>query len=316
MSSPTLDAFRDRFAARKQPVIVFNKSHSGSRMLAQLLDAAGIFVGSHLNESWDSLDLLELVELLVTRYYPDYSPLWDARRPPDLEVARLLDNVFARHLEGLRGDLNRPWGWKLCETVYALPVLHYCFPGARFIHLIRDGRDVAFCDHKAPDSGYWRKVYFNTDRIQTYAGLRLTPQAYRRQSHVFNAIHWVNSVSMGRAYGAMLRERYIEVRYEHLCRNFAATAPELLKAIGVENAREAIDRLLPTVRESSIGKHKAQSKPHLDQVLSIEKPLLLSLGYLEQDPEPGPQSLWRSHVADWLMDGWNKRWKQPPKRLS
>jgi hypothetical protein len=310
MSSPTLDAFRNRFARFQRPIIVFNKSHSGSRMLAQLLNAAGIFLGSHLNESWDSIDLLELVEFLVTRYYPDYSPLWDVHRPPDRELARLLDNVFARHLEGQKKDLNRPWGWKLCETVYALPVLDYCFPQARFVHLIRDGRDVAFCDHKAPDSGYWRKVYFNTDRIQTYAGLRLTPQAYRRQSHIFNAIHWANSVSLGRTYGALLRERYREVRYEDLCRDFARTAAELLKSIGVETGRDAIEGMLPTIRESSIGKYTAHSKTHQDQVLSIEKPLLLSLGYLEQDPEPWARSPWRSHLADRLIDSWKKRSKR------
>lgn len=307
MSSPTLDSFRDRFAARKQPVIVFNKSHSGSRMLAQFLSAAGVFMGSHLNESWDSLDLFELVEFLVTRYYPDYSPLWDPRRPPDLELAQLLDNVFARHLDGFQCDLNRSWGWKLCETVYVLPVLDYCFPRARFVHLIRDGRDVAFCDHKAPDSAFWRKVYFNTDRIQTFAGLRLTAQAYRRQSHIFNAIHWVNSVSLGRAHGAMLRERYIEMRYEDLCRNFAPTVAELLKAIGVEDAGDAIESALPAIRESSIGKYKRHSTSRLDDVLNIEKPLLLSLGYLEKDPESEPRSLWRSHLADRLIDRWKRR---------
>jgi hypothetical protein len=312
MSSPTLDPFRDRFAALKQPVIVFNKSHSGSRMLAQFLNAAGVFVGSHLNESWDSVDVLELVEFLVTRYYPDYSPLWDAHRPPDLELARLLDKVFARHLQGFDVDLNRPWGWKLCETVYALPVLDYCFPGARFVHLIRDGRDVAFCDHKAPDSGYWRKVYFNTDRIETYAGLRLTAPAYRRQSHIFNAIHWVNSVSLGRTHGALLRDRYTEVRYEDLCRDFVRAAPELLKVIGVESARGAVESMLPAIRESSIGKYETHSKQHQDRVLRIEKPLLLSLGYLEHDPEPRAGSLWRSHLADRLVDGWKTR----SKRLS
>ena len=83
MSSPTLDGFRDAFQRYGSPVIVFNKSHSGSRMLAQLLDGAGIAMGAHLNESWDSLNVIELVEYLVTRYYPDYSPLWQPERPAD-----------------------------------------------------------------------------------------------------------------------------------------------------------------------------------------------------------------------------------------
>ncbi len=70
MSSPTLDSFRDRFSSYSAPIIVFNKSHSGSRVLARLLEAAGVFMGSHLNESYDSLDIFQLVEYLVTALLP------------------------------------------------------------------------------------------------------------------------------------------------------------------------------------------------------------------------------------------------------
>jgi hypothetical protein len=307
MSSPTLDTFRDQFSHYPAPVIVFNKSHSGSRLLAELLDSAGVFMGSHLNESRDSIDILEMVEYLVTRYYPDYSPLWDPQRSPDLELTRLLRGVFERHLQDISDRPEQRWGWKLCETAYVLPVLDYCFPRAQYIHLIRDGRDVAFCDHKAPDSAFWRKIYFNTERIRTFSGLRLTPQAYRRQSYVFNAIHWVNSVSIGRCFGAMLRERYFEVRYEDLCRNFYPTAKQLLKAIGIEEVEEALHTMQPAIYGSSLGKYKTYSKRRLDRVLRIEKPLLLSLGYLEQDSEPARGFLWRSHLADGLIDRWKRR---------
>jgi hypothetical protein len=306
MSSPTLDGFRDRSSRYYPPIVVFNKSHSGSRVLAKLLESAGVFMGSHLNESHDSLDILILVEYLVTRYYPDYSPLWDQRRPPDLDLSRLLEKIFDGHLQGMNGGPVRPWGWKLCEAVYALPVLDYCFPGARFVHLIRDGRDVAFCDHKAPDSAFWRKVYFNTEHIRTFRGLRLTPQAYRRQSYIFNAIHWVNSVSTGRGFGAMLRERYLEVRYEDLCLNSASTARQLFDALGIEDGEQALRNMQPTVHGSSIGKYKAYPARWLDQVLRIEKPLLLSLGYLQTDPEPAAEFLWRSHTADRLIDRWKR----------
>ncbi len=304
MSSPTLDSFRDEFSGHPAPMIVFNKSHSGSRLLADVLGSAGVFMGSHLNESRDSLDIFELVEYLVTRYYPDYSPLFDPHRAPDTELARLMRNTFDEHLQDFRERGNRPWGWKLCETVYALPVLDYCFPRARFIHLIRDGRDVAFCDHKAPDSAFWRKVYFNTDRIRTFSGLRLTAQAYRRQSYLFNAIHWVNSVSVGRAFGAMLRERYLEVRYEDLCRNLDSTSEELFQALGIAGIGSAAR---PAAYLSSIGKHKSYPKPWLDRVLRIEKPLLLSLGYLETDSEPAEGMVWHSHMADSLIDRWKRK---------
>ncbi len=302
MSSPTLDPFRERFSNHRPPLIVFNKSHSGSRMLAELLDSAGVFLGSHLNDSWDSLDVFELVDYLVTRYYPDYSPLWDAGRPADNILAEVLERVFARHLRDADAGMGRPWGWKLCETVYILPVIDYCFPGARYVHLIRDGRDVAFCDHRGPDREFWRKVYFNTGRIRTFGGLRLTTLAYRRKSYFFNALHWVNSVSVGRAYGAMLRDRYLEVRYEDLCLNFAATARHLLDQLGIAPPEETLNRLRTGVYGSSIGKHKHRSKSDLREVLRIEKPLLLALGYLDADTERVSNFLWRSHWADVLVD--------------
>jgi len=302
MSSPSLDEFRRHMAGYPPPVVVFNKSHSGSRMLARFLSSAGIFMGSHLNESSDSLDVLELVEYLVTRYYPDYSPLWDSRNPADSDLSRLLHRVFARHLENYRG--HAPWGWKLCETTYILPVLDYCFPAARFLHLIRDGRDVAFCDHKAPDSPFWRKIYFNVGNIRTFGGLRLTPQAYRRQSHLFNALHWVNSVSMGRAFGAMLHDRYREIRYEDLCRDFENTIRPLSEFLGLDPGKLP----LPTeVYVSSVGKYQAKPRALLDPVVRIEKPLLLALKYLEEDHEPARRAPWRSDLADRLADRWRRR---------
>ena len=309
MSSPTLDGFRDAFLQYGPPVVVFNKSHSGSRMLAQLLDGAGIAMGAHLNESWDSLDVLELVEYLVTRYYPDYSPLWRVDQPADRELQRLIGRVFERHLEGIAA--GRRWGWKLCETVYILPVLDYCFPGAQFVHLIRDGRDVAFCDHKAPDSPLWRKIYFNTDRIRTQGGLRLSGPAYRRRSHLYNAIHWTNSVATGRAYGAMLRERYLEVRYEHLCRDLVGAATPVLEALGIADPAAAIDRLQPAVFTSSVGKFRRFPARWLKRVTAIEKPLLLELGYLAADTEPVAGWPWHSPWADAIIDRLRPRRPMP-----
>ena len=310
MSSPTLDGLRDAFQRYGSPVIVFNKSHSGSRMLAQLLDGAGIAMGAHLNESWDSLDVLELVEYLVTRYYPDYSPLWQPERPADRELQRLIGRVFERHLEGVAA--GRRWGWKLCETVFILPVLDYCFPAAKYVHLIRDGRDVAFCDHKGPDSPFWRKIYFNTDRIRTHAGLRLSAQAYRRRSYLYNAIHWSNSVATGRAYGAMLRERYLEVRYEQLCSDLVGAAQPLLTALDAPHPTPAIDRLQPTVFASSVGKYRRFPATWVGQVTAIEKPLLLELGYMAADTEAVAGWPWHSSWADALVDRWKRRWLQPP----
>jgi hypothetical protein len=78
-------------------------------------------------------------------------------RSPVDTLPALVREVMRRHLEGFDAGAARPWGWKLCETTYAVPVIDFLFPGAKFIHLIRDGRDVAFCDHHAPVPGSARR---------------------------------------------------------------------------------------------------------------------------------------------------------------
>ncbi len=117
---------RAHFQQFTPPVIIFNKSHSGSRLLAELVEAGGFFLGAHQNDSRDSVDVLELVEYLVCNYYPDYSPLWRNFSPPDFRLAELIKKTFDAHLEG--HSAGKPWGWKLCETAYIVPVLDFLFP--------------------------------------------------------------------------------------------------------------------------------------------------------------------------------------------
>jgi hypothetical protein len=297
----TLDAVSDAYAELNGPVIVYNKSHSGSRLLALLLIEGGIFMGAHRNESEDSLDVLALVEHLVRCYYPDYARLCSAGHATH-DVGRRVRECFDAHLEGFDRTSTLAWGWKLCESGYALPILARLFRRLRVVHLVRDGRDVAFCDHRGPDDPFWRKIYFDTDQIATWHGLRLTGPSYRRRSHLFNAVHWSNAVRVGRAYGSMLGERYLEVRYEDLCADFAATAERVLRFAGAPDPAGAISRVAPLVRLTSVGKHRRAPARALQEVVEIAKPELLSFGYLARDPERPRPSVRYSRFADDLLD--------------
>ncbi len=284
MVSP-LAVLRDRLAALPAPLIIYNKSHSGSRLLARVLRTQGVFLGAECNDSEDALPIFPLVELLVVRYYPNYHLLWPASAAAQAEVADTAAQAFARHLVGYNQQQHQAWGWKLCETLYAMPVLHFLFPQAKVVHLVRDGRDVAWSNHVAPELPFWRKVYFNTDKIERHRGLWLTNRAYERRPYLYNALHWVNSVETGRAYGAMLHDRYLEVRYEDLCHDFHKTLTRLLDTLGLKADRSAITQLASEVRLDSVGKFHHYPHRLQRRVLRIIEPTLRSFGYpLEPSP--------------------------------
>lgn len=268
---------RARLARFGPPIIVFNKSHSGSRLLAQVLSGAGVFMGAEVNESEDSLPVFEMVEYLVKAYYPDFSRFF---READTHALELLDDVFRRHLDGFPGGR---WGWKLCETGYVLPVVAALFPEARYVHLLRDGRDVAFSDHVAPRSAFWKKVYFNTDRIRRWHGLPLSSTTYRLISPLYNARHWANSVTVGRLYGAMAGERYREVRFEGLVLDFERTVRDLLAELDLPFDEQAMGALQATLRPDRIGRHRRESRFRRWLAARELEPALSAFGYGTDD---------------------------------
>ena len=256
--------------------VAFNKSHSGSRLLARLLQKAGVFLGAHLNDSLDAWDLLPVVRYLVTRHYPDFD---EVLRGADPLVAPMLEAALQSHLEGFRGGAGAAWGWKLCETVFVVPVVAQVWPEARFIHLVRDGRDVAFSDHTGPTDAFWRKVYFGRDDVSSWRGMGLDGPSYRRRPHLFNALHWASSVREGRRHARALGERVLEVRYEDLCSGFDGTAQRICGFLGVELEAGARDVLRATVGAASVGKFRSRPRRQVREVLEIIGELQAELGY-------------------------------------
>ncbi|HZZ87178.1 MAG TPA: sulfotransferase, partial [Caulobacteraceae bacterium] len=215
-------------------------------------------------------DLFELVRHLVEAHAPDYAPLLRDGEPG---LAERVASTFARHLDG-RPEVQR-WGWKLPETANAMPVVARLFPEARVIHLVRDGRDVAFSPFVAPKARFWRKIYFGDDRIRSWRGLAMTQRAYRRHGHLFNAARWVNSVTLGRSYGAPLAERYLEMSYEALVADPGAELARVAAFLGLAAASND----LPPVSAASIGKWRRQPAAHLAEIRPILEPTLGAFGY-------------------------------------
>jgi hypothetical protein len=268
------------------PIVAFSSSHSGSRFLARILSKSGVFIGAHLNgDSEDSLDVFRLLDYVARVHLPD---LRCATQGGDPELVPLAREVFAAHLQGWTP--GTPWGWKLCEVGQILPVIHWLFPNARYIHLIRDGRDVALSPFLAPKNPPWRQLYFGTDRVTSCHALPLTQRAYRRKAYLFNAARWVNGVTLGRAHGLMAGYRYLEVRYEDLVGNFEQTVATIARFIGMSLPDQVLASLAAQASKSRIGKWRNLPARELEELHYVLEPTLSCFGYgTEQAPVRRPR---------------------------
>jgi Sulfotransferase family len=126
-------------------------------------------------------------------------------------VTALFDRFAAARGKPLAGD-------KTPGYVRAIPVLHELWPEARFVHLIRDGRDVCL---SALD---WKKV----DKVFREYG------AWTDAPVTTAALWWERCVRLGREAGRELPPTlYHEVRYEALVADPASACRELSAFLGV-----------------------------------------------------------------------------------
>ena len=108
-------------------------------------------------------------------------------------------------------------GYKDPFDVTHLPLLAQLLPTARFIHIIRDGRDVALSFQK-----------FSWGPTNLYCGAR----------------YWAECVSASRKDGADLGSRYFELRLEDLLLNSDKTAAELGEFINRGDHPEQVENLV------------------------------------------------------------------------
>jgi hypothetical protein len=212
---------------------------SGTRLLGRLVDAhpeIAIVHEARFVPGWfvhrrgltpAGLATPELVEKLLE--FPRFEQF--QVQPEDLE--RLLPTgeeiPYAAFVSGLfdlhgRSQGKRLVGDKTPRYVRHIPTLHDLFPAARFVHLVRDGRDVAL------SLTSWTKV---VDR----GGLVARHGTWAEDRISTAALWWERLVRLGREDGEALGPGlYHELRYEALVADPASACEALCGFLGVPYA--------------------------------------------------------------------------------
>jgi hypothetical protein len=185
--------------------------------------------------------------------------LWGFTRE---EVAEMLERCRPDDVGGAIRLLFATWAAREGKTAYAdktprylahLERLARLFPEARFVHLIRDGRDVALSLAEAFERG---------PRTATQA-----------------ALYWGTRVAEGRRQGQALPGRYLELRYERLVAEPDAALRELCEFIEVRFDPAMVN---PGSRARSI----ASRYPDPDVHPNLGRPLELRRSWREQLSKP------------------------------
>ena len=113
--------------------------------------------------------------------------------------------AVSRHRFPMRDD-NNPWGWKEPRSVFFIPFLNRNWPGTRFIHVIRDGRDMAFLTDE--------------DGLRKHGCSVLLGNLAEAPDPVKSAVLWARVNGEAASYGERhMAGRYLRIKFEHLYSN-------------------------------------------------------------------------------------------------
>jgi hypothetical protein len=173
------------------------------------------------------------------------------------------------------------WGDKTPEYTAHLPVLYDLFPTAQFIHIVRDGRDVAL-------SGY--RMHF---------GAKNAYAAARQWSHVLTQVQGFAARVPNTA--------FMELRYEDLLTNTAETFAQIIAFLDIEDpdgqVRATVGQCAARdLRTGNFGKWKRDfSRREQDMFVAIAGSQLARYGYEAAAPMRSPPG----HLGGWYWEADN-----------
>lgn len=206
----------DLTAPVSSPLVIGATGGSGTRVVARVARRAGYNLGSHLNDAEDALEFVAFHDRWINRVAAaERRPL--TKRQTE-QMSAEFQNALLRHLP--ERDAGQLWGWKAPRSIYFLPLIHSVFPALKFIHVLRDGRDMAFSDNQNQLRQHGRVILSWHERWFAAVPMR-------------SILLWDRVNRDAARYGeAQLGSNYLRVRFEDLCRAPTPTVARILCFLG------------------------------------------------------------------------------------
>jgi hypothetical protein len=211
------------------PVVIGATGGSGTRVIARLARHAGYDLGRNLNSAEDALEFYSFHEKWINPFVSAERRGTALSKSDAEQMEREFQFALERHQPAaLRTD--KRWGWKAPRSIYLLPFLHRQLPNLKFIHVLRDGRDMVL----SPNQNQLRK---HAAAILTWRERFFRPIPERA------LLLWGRVNAAAAEFGeSNLRENYLRVRFEDLCARPVETTAHIMNFLGARVDPEPIAR--------------------------------------------------------------------------
>jgi len=243
---------------------------SGTRAVARVVQQAGLWIGNHLNESMDAVEFGSYFDRWINAFL-QATDHWKKPLPAEQRVAMVADlqPLLYRHLEGLLSSGGvvawLAWGWKAPRSMYLLPFWDDLFPSLRFLHVVRDGHDMAFSS--------------NQNQLLKHGDAMLGPATAGQPQPLRSIALWSQANTMVARYGTRrLGDRYMRIRFEDLCTKPVNTVVKILVFFGLPPgmAERAAALITPP---PTLGRWRMADARLQHALHQLAAPALLRFGY-------------------------------------
>lgn len=267
---------------RETPIIIIGNNRSGTSLLRLMLTCHEKIIippeshfmlwnydKYHLWKPSDGFEIF-LTDLFASTKFETWEltrteleHFFRIRKP--LSYSELVADIYIYY--GLKKDKNATlWGDKNSLWVEKLPVLYLLFQKAKFVHIVRDGRDIA-------------TSYINLNR-HARGGDKYFPKLPNQIEQI--AELWNNNINaISKFLSSMPVQSYIEIKYEDLICANEATIDKILGFFGLPSSQSVFlyydinkvknyepkdflgwkEKLNEPLDESNIGKYKYELRP-------------------------------------------------------
>src|SRR5262249_40102770 len=133
------------------------------------------------------------------------------------EMVGQLRALVLHHTAGR--DPAQPWGWKEPRSIYLLPFFHEQLPTMRFLHVVRDGRDMAYSSNRTQLKKHGEAVLGDTDAADELRAVSLWADVNLRAADFGERV---------------LGDRYLRVRFEDICVDTEQTVAQIARFFELE----------------------------------------------------------------------------------